>query len=47
MKNMITENAAQKKVVKENWKVVFFIFTLELSATFDLAGDIYLLWAML
>ena len=46
-KEKFVEAKIYRKAGNENWKVVLFIFILELSATFDLAGDFYLLWAMI
>lgn len=47
----LTKDVYEQELIKksggENWSVLLFIFILELSATFDLAGDLYLLWAML
>jgi hypothetical protein len=45
LKEFLQEKVVVKK--SENWKVVMFMFILELSATFDLLGDFYLLWAMM
>ena len=51
MKSKTDESKAESFIVdkayKENWKVVLFIFILELSAAFDLIGDFYLFWRMI